>query len=134
MIIYKALLKHGYSNFKLEILEYCGINNLLAQEQYYIDLLRPEYNILSIAGSSIGYRHSEECLAKLKEHLSKLNSEKSIKVEVKDIETDTTTIYDSIRKAAIALKTTKNSILYQETRKSVNKPFKKRYFVKILRD
>jgi group I intron endonuclease len=45
IIIYRALLKYGYSNFSLEILEYCDINILREKEQYYIDLLRPEYNI-----------------------------------------------------------------------------------------
>jgi uncharacterized ubiquitin-like protein YukD len=29
MKIYKALLKYGYSNFKLEILEYCDLENLV---------------------------------------------------------------------------------------------------------
>lgn len=48
--IYKALLENGYKNFTLEILEYCDKNNLIEREQYYIDLIKPEYNIQSIAG------------------------------------------------------------------------------------
>jgi len=48
--IYKALLEDGYKNFTLEILEYCDKNNLIEREQYYIDLIKPEYNIQSIAG------------------------------------------------------------------------------------
>jgi len=41
----------AHSNFKLEILEYCEADRLiiLEREQYYIDLLKPEYNILKIA-------------------------------------------------------------------------------------
>jgi hypothetical protein len=35
MIIWKALLKHGYSNFSLEILEYCKVSELLIREDYY---------------------------------------------------------------------------------------------------
>jgi len=46
IIIYRALLKYGYSNFSLEILEYCGSNVLKKREQYYINILKPEYNIL----------------------------------------------------------------------------------------
>jgi group I intron endonuclease len=46
IIIHRALLKYGYSNFSLDILEYCGPNELMKREQYYIDLIKPEYNIL----------------------------------------------------------------------------------------
>ena len=55
MNICRALLKYGYSNFSLSIIEYCDANNCLAREQYYIDLLEPEYNILKHAGSSKDY-------------------------------------------------------------------------------
>ena len=48
--IYTALLEFGYENFTLEILEYCDKNIIIEREQYYIDLLKPEYNIQSIAG------------------------------------------------------------------------------------
>lgn len=42
----RALLKHGFSNFTLEILEYCDKNNVLEREQYYMDILKPPYNIV----------------------------------------------------------------------------------------
>ena len=61
-MIYKALLKNGYSNFTLEILEYCDLADLIKREQYYIDLLKPEYNILKIAGSLFEYKHSKKKL------------------------------------------------------------------------
>jgi len=61
-IIYRALLKHGYSNFQLDILEYCDPSVLIEKEQYYLDMLNPEYNILRTAGSSMGYKHSEASL------------------------------------------------------------------------
>ena len=51
IIIYRALLKYGYSNFSSEILEYCEPNELISREQYYIDLLKPEYNILKKVGA-----------------------------------------------------------------------------------
>ena len=57
--IHSALLKYGYSNFGLEILEYCNTSNLINREQYYINLLKPEYNILKTAGSVLGLKHSE---------------------------------------------------------------------------
>lgn len=60
--IHKALLKYGYLNFSLEILEYCNKNISVSREQYYIDLLKPDYNILQTAGSSLGFKHSPETL------------------------------------------------------------------------
>jgi group I intron endonuclease len=66
MAIYEAILKYGYENFKLEILEYCDKNILLVKEQYYMDLLKPEYNILNKTGSNLGYKHKTETLEKFK--------------------------------------------------------------------
>jgi hypothetical protein len=48
-IISSALLKYGYSNFSLHILKYCEAGLLTVREQYYIDLLNPDYNILRVA-------------------------------------------------------------------------------------
>jgi group I intron endonuclease len=58
MYICRALLKDGYSNFSLEILEYCEVSERppsggrsalrapqLKKEKYYFELLQPEYNI-----------------------------------------------------------------------------------------
>ena len=66
MVINKALLKYGYSNFKLEILEYCNSKELVKREQHYIDLLSPDYNVLKTAYSSLGYKHTEDSLAKMR--------------------------------------------------------------------
>lgn len=63
-VIYRALLKYGYANFSLEILEYCETPCVIFWEQYYMGLLGPEYNILSIAGSNLGFKHSEETRAR----------------------------------------------------------------------
>ena len=48
IIIYRALLKYGHGNFSLDILEYCEPNVLVNREQYYINILNPEYNILKL--------------------------------------------------------------------------------------
>jgi hypothetical protein len=63
------MLKYGYSTFSLEILEYCEISKVIdpcgprtrvlgpqGREQYYMDLLKPEYNILQKAGSIVGFQ------------------------------------------------------------------------------
>jgi len=65
MNICKALLKHGYSNFSFSILEYCESDKCIQREQYYIDLFKPEYNILRTAGSSLGYKHTQQAIDKI---------------------------------------------------------------------
>ena len=44
-VIYSSLLKNGYSNFKLEILEYCDSSIVRDRENYYIKRFTSEYNI-----------------------------------------------------------------------------------------
>ena len=45
LIISRALIKYGYSNFSVTILEYCIGSELDVKEQYYFDKLNPQYNI-----------------------------------------------------------------------------------------
>jgi group I intron endonuclease len=66
MLISKSLIKYGYSNFTLEILEYCQASEVVQREQHYMDLLKPQYNILQKAGSLLGFKHSKETIAKIK--------------------------------------------------------------------
>lgn len=69
--IHFALLKYGYSNFILEVLEYCNKNETVQKEQHYFDQLNPEYNVLKIAGSTKGYKHTKATIEKMKTvHLS----------------------------------------------------------------
>lgn len=78
-IIYKSMLKYGYSVFEFKILELINItdkkftnlsitqqNTLLRTlEQKYIDELKPEYNILALAGSNKGHKLSLETRDKI---------------------------------------------------------------------
>lgn len=68
-IISRALIKYGYSNFSLIIMEYCDKLDLTIREQYYLNKLNPQYNILKIAGSSWGFKHSEETKRKISQSL-----------------------------------------------------------------
>jgi group I intron endonuclease len=72
-IIYSALLKYGYGNFTLDILEYCDVDILIEREQYYLDLLEPEYNILKAANSRIGSKHSLKTRALMSIKLKGIN-------------------------------------------------------------
>jgi group I intron endonuclease len=69
-IINRALLKYGFSSFILlilETLEQGRKEQLLELEQRAIDLCNPPYNILTKAGSSLGFKHALETLAKMSE-------------------------------------------------------------------
>ena len=110
MVINKALMKYGYSKFKLEILEYCDPKELVEREQYYMDFLSPEYNVLKTAYSSLGYKHTEDTLVKIRSNLEKLNLSKSVKVKVTNLETNVLTEYVSLREAAKSLNTNKTTL------------------------
>lgn len=83
------MVNYGYSSFSFEILYYCNNDEVLVKEQYYLDFLKPEYNILSVADSPKGYLHSEkaklkmrgrttltlEHFIKIKLHILKINSQ-----------------------------------------------------------
>lgn len=73
--INRAVLKYGYSNFSLTILEYCSKANLTAREQYYMDILNPVYNILKTAGAYVDvFIHTKETKEKLSESLKGVNA------------------------------------------------------------
>jgi len=65
LYVVRALSKHGLSNFSLVILEYTSSEDLIACEQKWIDLLKPEYNTNPTAGSSKGYIHTAESIEKM---------------------------------------------------------------------
>jgi group I intron endonuclease len=91
--ICRAILRHGHSAFSLSIIEYIDISNLgqedarnliLSREQIYLDLIfsvnEPNtYNILKVAGSPLGYKHSEKSKSLISEaHKGRTYSVESI--------------------------------------------------------
>jgi hypothetical protein len=122
----------------LKILEYCEPSDVILREQYYIDLLKPEYNIFSSAGSSLGYKHDDKALAKIiaanvgipksEEHkvAISLSMSNRIKIEVLDLETDTKTIYNSMHETARALNISQSRISNYFSRNQI-KPLNRRY-------
>lgn len=99
-------MKYGYNKFSIDILEYCESSLLIKREQYYLDTLKPEYNILKITGSSLGYKHSLETLLKLKKR--RLSSEALINIKLAtghvttlvNKKDNSVKVYDSIRAAS----------------------------------
>jgi len=48
-----------------EILEECQPAQCIEQEQYWLDAIKPDYNICKIAGSTLGYQHSLDTKTKI---------------------------------------------------------------------
>lgn len=69
LIISRAITKYGYSNFSVIILEYCDKSLLTEIEQFYLSKFNPIYNILKIAGSSKGFKHSQKTNLQISEAL-----------------------------------------------------------------
>jgi len=91
-LIYKALLKYGHSKFSLSVLEFIDKTKLskdelkkklLEREQFYIDALDPEYNILKKAGSSLGYKHTPDSLIKMSGENHPLYGDKNLVIRAR---------------------------------------------------
>lgn len=80
-IIYKALLKYDYANFRLDIVEFCDKESIIEREQYYIDNLELEYNTLKIARSLTGFKHSD--LSKARMSIARLGRALSEETKIK---------------------------------------------------
>jgi len=130
--ICSALLKHGLSNFSLEIIEYCEPSKCLEREGYYQKKWNPEYNIAKEPGASMsGRKHSD----KSKQIMSDAKKDKpkvegsgrpSQQIEVVDLQEKTSTYYNSISEAARALNIHKSVIGYYFSRNQTN-PYKDKY-------
>lgn len=66
-ILQNNVNKYGIDNLKFDIIEkITNIENLILREQFYIDTLKPEFNICKKAGSRFGTKHSMESIEKQK--------------------------------------------------------------------
>lgn len=119
----RALLKYGFSNFTLEILEYTDINNVLDKEQYYMDLYKPQYNIVQKAGSTLGYKHTQKSLDKMREFIlsdevrarkalstKNATASRSMSIVVENIKTKVKQEYSSLTEAGSALGISKSTV------------------------
>ena len=66
--LYRSMKKYGINNFVYLVLQLCKPNQniCIGLEQYFLDLYKPKYNILLLAGSSEGFKHSPNTIANLK--------------------------------------------------------------------
>lgn len=57
--------KYGKDDLEFSVLSGCTKEDLLRQEQFYLDSYSPYFNTCKIAGSSLGIRHTEETKRKM---------------------------------------------------------------------
>ena len=148
--IYSALLKYGPSHFSLTVLEYCNRDILIKREQFYIDILKPEYNLSKTAGGGrrFGFIVTEETRKKMsvsqkaidrsgKNHpmygKARPEGAGSIpqRISVFDLIKNERTEYNSIREASKGLVISYSSIKSYLIRGS-QKAFKNRYMVYLI--
>lgn len=55
--------KHGEDKFTFRVIE--ETDDITIREQHWLDVIQPEYNILTVAYSPSGYTHTEESLNKI---------------------------------------------------------------------
>ena len=66
-IMQRMFNKYGEMNFIFEVIENVSSeHDLINREQFYINTLMPTINILKIANSSLGLKHTDETIDKLK--------------------------------------------------------------------
>ncbi len=72
IVLQNAWNKYGSEYFIFEVLEVCNSNFCLEIEQYYLNTLKPYYNICKAAGSRLGMTHSDSTKKKISQ-TKKLN-------------------------------------------------------------
>lgn len=67
MYLQRAYNKYGKDSFIFEVIEFCTKESLKNREQFYIDNLKPEYNIsLDATAPMMDRKHSSETIEKFK--------------------------------------------------------------------
>ena len=81
-----AVKKYGLQEFAFLVLEIVpqdetvDVTTLLNREDYYIQELKPEYNIAPQATNSVGWKHSEESRQKMRDNYSEERRQRVAKI------------------------------------------------------
>jgi group I intron endonuclease len=67
--------KYGEKVFKFFLIEECPKDQLIIREQWYLDTLKPYYNICTIVEGRWGLFHEESTKIKIKESITKFHNE-----------------------------------------------------------
>lgn len=70
--------KYGECDLQFSVLLGCEKKYLIANEQFFIDSYKPYFNLCPKAGNSLGYKHNEETMKKLRGHYVSDETKKKI--------------------------------------------------------
>lgn len=112
--------KHGNDSFEVFILKKSNINNLLSDEQWCLDILRPKYNSCKVAGNTLGLKWTEERRIKQLRYLSNKpkshidNLKKALKSNKSFVKMATDRCKLMCESNKISIVSFKNDILFKE--------------------
>jgi len=74
-----AIVKYGLSLYAFVILEYCISSDMLKREQHFLYILfslpkNLRYNFLPTAGSTLGYKHTDDARTKMSDSKTGANN------------------------------------------------------------
>lgn len=67
ILLQRHINKYGIDDLIFSVIEKCLKEELVKREQYWIDTLKPEFNLCKVAGSTLGIKYSEEAKKNLRE-------------------------------------------------------------------
>lgn len=79
-----AYNKYKEESFKFILIEECLKENLYIREQWYIDNLKPNYNICLFVEGRLGLFHEQSTKDKIKESVTRFHKEKGLSKESKE--------------------------------------------------
>ena len=62
----RHVAKYGIDDLRFSILQVCWPEQLIELEQYYIDILKPSFNMCKVAGSRLGVKNSDSSKLKMR--------------------------------------------------------------------
>lgn len=100
--------KYSECNFKFSIVELVfDFSLLIGREQFYIDNLKPKYNLAPTANSMLGFSHSEKTKAKISEAAKNISDETRIKMKTHKFSLEHRKNLSIARKKRVTLDSTK---------------------------
>lgn len=82
IILQNHFNKYGIEDLLFSIIEECGKNDLMEREQYYIDILKPYFNICQIVGSRLNLKHSEKTKRKISQSHIGIKPDKNTRLKL----------------------------------------------------
>lgn len=76
--------KHGEKSFKFFLIEECPKNKLMEREQWYLDNLKPHYNICTVVEGRWGLKHEQSTKDKIRESVTRFHKEIGLSKKSKD--------------------------------------------------